>query len=64
MLLLLLALAVILMLSGANAFGFAFGLAVAGMGGILLVSMVLYEVAHSRDHDRPSTHRRYREPAR
>lgn len=61
-LLLLLALAVILILSGAIATGFEFGLVVAGTAGLLLVSMLLYEVAHDERRHRPHGGRPHREP--
>jgi hypothetical protein len=61
-LLVLMGVAVILILGGAGNVGLTFGLVVAGTAGILLVSMLLYEVANSNDRDRPSKDRDYRRP--
>lgn len=52
MLLLLMAVAVILIIAGASDVGFAFGLVVAGIAGMLLVAMVMYEVVHTANRDR------------
>jgi ABC-type transport system involved in cytochrome bd biosynthesis fused ATPase/permease subunit len=60
-LLLLMALAVVLMVSGNNAVGFAFGLAVAAAAGLLLLSIVAYDVARGHGNDRPGRHHRYRD---
>ena len=59
MLLLLMAVAVILILTGASSVGFAFGLVVAGTAGVLLVSTLVYDVAHI---DRRRDARLYRGP--
>lgn len=61
-LLTLMGVAVILILAGASNVGLTFGLVVAGTAGVLLVSMLLYEVAHSKDRDRRREDRSYRRP--
>jgi hypothetical protein len=53
--------AVILILSRAGKVRLPFGLVVAGTAGILLVSMMRYEVANSNEHDPPCEHRSYRQ---
>lgn len=58
----LMGLAVILIISGASAVGFAFGLVVAGIGGVVLVSMVLHEVTHRSDGHGRGERRPYRRP--
>lgn len=61
-LLLLMGVAVILILAGAGSVGLTFGLVVAGMAGLLLVSMVLHEVANGADRNRRREERIYRRP--
>jgi len=60
--LLLMAVAVILILSGSGAAGLTFGLVVAGVGGVLLFSALIYDAAHGEDRPRPRRNRVYRAP--
>lgn len=60
MLLVLMGVAVILILAGAGSVGLIFGLVVAGTAGVLLMSMMFYEMANLSDRDRPRNDRVYR----
>jgi hypothetical protein len=64
MLLVLMGVAVILIIGGSGNLGLTFGLVVAGTAGVLLVSMVLYEVTNGNGRDRPRQDRVYRPQAR
>lgn len=61
-LLVLMGLAVILILAGAGSAGLIFGLVVAGTAGILLMSMMLYELANTSGRERRRNERVYRGP--
>jgi hypothetical protein len=61
-LLVLLGLAVILILSGADAVGLTFGLTVAGVAGVLLVSLILYETARGETRYHTRNNRLYEGP--
>lgn len=58
--LVLMGVAVILILAGAGSVGLAFGLVVAGAAGIMLVSMMFYDVANSNGRDWSREDRLYR----